>query len=120
MFPTLGQQISSYLLAQGPQRVQLLVVNLCPATHAGFGDLAETLRAITRRVHALARAGNGPTSVNSLQTIHHPRDISGQCQVAAGQLSQRPYAILSVVDRGEKPGPEQVGQLASIDPVILV
>ena len=39
VFPAFGQQISSYLLAQRPQCVQLLVVDLCPATHAGFADL---------------------------------------------------------------------------------
>ena len=120
MFRTLAQQFSSYLLAQRPQRVPLLIVNLRPPAHGSFGDLAEPLRTIAWCVHALACAGNRPASEKSLQAIHHPRDLPGQRQVATGQLFQGPYAVLCVVDRGEKSGSEKIGQLSSIDPVILV
>src|ERR1017187_8696328 len=64
VFPAFGQQISSYLLAQRPQCVQLLVVDLRPATHACFGDLGEPFRAIAWCVHALPRTGNRPTPIN--------------------------------------------------------
>ena len=120
VFPTLGQQLSSYLLAQRPQRVQLLVVDLRPPSHADFADLGQPFTTIARCVQALARAGNSPASIESFQTIHHSRDIPVQCHVAAGQFFQSPYAVLCMVDRGEKPGPEKIGQLSSIDPVILV
>src|SRR3984893_17784188 len=45
VFSAFRQQIASYLLAKRPQGVQLLVVDLRPAMHAGFCDLAEPLRA---------------------------------------------------------------------------
>src|ERR1017187_1139741 len=57
------QQISSYLLAQRSQCVQLLVVDLGPAMYAGFGDLGEPFRAIAWCVHALPCAGNRPTPI---------------------------------------------------------
>src|SRR3984893_11360515 len=63
VFSAFRQQISSYLLAQRPQGVQLLVVDLRPAMHAGFCDLAEPLGAIAWCVHALPRAGNRPTPI---------------------------------------------------------
>src|SRR6266699_3451305 len=63
VFSAFSEQIASYLLAQRPQGVQLLVVDLRPAMHAGFGDLGEPLRAIARCVHALPRAGNRPTPI---------------------------------------------------------
>src|SRR6202165_6160686 len=43
VFPALCQQISSYLFAQRPQCVQLLVVDLRPTMHAGFADLCQPL-----------------------------------------------------------------------------
>jgi hypothetical protein len=67
VFSAFGQQVSSYLLAQRPQRIQLLVVDLRPAMHAGFGDLGEPLRAIAWCVRALPRAGDGPAAVKSFQ-----------------------------------------------------
>ena len=71
-------------------------------------------------VNSLAGAGNRPASVKSFQAIPHPREILRDRQIAAGQFFQSPYAVLSVVDRSEQPGAKQIGQLASIDPVILV
>jgi len=57
VFPAFRQQISSYLLAQRPQGVQLLVVDLRTAMHAGFGDLGEPFRAIALCVYFLTCAG---------------------------------------------------------------
>src|SRR6202158_1227511 len=113
VFPAFGQQISSYLLTQRSQCVQLLVVDLRPAMHAGFADLGEPFRAIAWCVHALARAGNRRTPLKALYAVHPPRAISRQSQVAAGQFFQNPSTVLPVVDRGEKPAPEKIGQLAS-------
>jgi len=45
------QQISAYLLAQGPQDIQLLVVVLGAAPHPGFADLAEPFRAVPWGIH---------------------------------------------------------------------
>ena len=75
---------------------------------------------MTLRVHSLSRAGDRPTPVQRFQAIHHPREILRERQVAAGKFFQGPYAVFSVIDRGEKPGPEKVGQLACIDAVTLV
>ncbi len=43
-----------------------------------------------------------------------------QSRIAMGQFFQSPYTVFSVVDRREKSGPEQIGQLLCIDSVILV
>ena len=44
VFPALGQQITPHLLTQNIQRVELLVVKFGATAHAGFHDLAESLR----------------------------------------------------------------------------
>src|ERR1700730_10349412 len=58
VFAAFRPRISSYLLAQRPQGIQLLVVDLRPAMHAGFADLGQPFRAIAWCVHTLPRAGN--------------------------------------------------------------
>ena len=58
--------ISSYLFAERPQPVQLLVVDLRTATHASFADLGEPFRAMIEwRVHraSASSAGNSPTPI---------------------------------------------------------
>src|SRR5260370_42643749 len=94
----LGQQIAPYLLAQTIQRVELLVVELGSAAHAGFGDLAEPFRTLAWCVDLLAGTGNGPASVKGLQTIHHRREISSDRPPAACQFRQSSSAGLSVVN----------------------
>src|SRR5437016_6303318 len=44
VFPALGQQITPHFLTQNIQRVELLVVKFGATAHAGFHDLAESLR----------------------------------------------------------------------------
>jgi hypothetical protein len=50
------------------QRVELLVVHLGPAAHAGFGDFLEPCSAMARRIHLLTGTGDGPASVERFQT----------------------------------------------------
>src|SRR5487761_329960 len=58
MLFAVGEEFLPRLLAQGNQRVQLLVEKLGPAAHAGSGDLAQPLLAMARVVNALARTRN--------------------------------------------------------------
>src|SRR5215467_15010726 len=60
----LGQQISTYFLAQGSQRIQLLVAQLRPPVHPGFQDLPEPLCPMPRAIDLLAAAGNGPAAID--------------------------------------------------------
>ena len=76
VFPALGQRLAPHLMAQGPQLIESLVVELCPAAHTGFSDFAEPLGAIARRIDLLAGAGNGQTAMHRLQTRHHPSQIA--------------------------------------------
>jgi hypothetical protein len=46
VFAAFRQQITSDLLAQRPQSVELLVVDLRPATYASFADFGQPFRAI--------------------------------------------------------------------------
>ena len=77
MFSALGQQLSPHLLVQKQQRVELLVIHLGPAAHAGLDDFLEPCSAMARRVHLLASTGDGPASVDRFQTNHHAREIFG-------------------------------------------
>jgi hypothetical protein len=67
----LGQQIAPHLLAQNIQRVELLVVELGSAAHAGFGDLAEAIPndSVVRRLAGRHREwpsfGKGPSDDSS-------------------------------------------------------
>src|ERR1700690_4644712 len=76
----LPQQIASDLLTKSLQCVELLIVELCPAAHAGFGDLGQPFVPMAWRVDSLAGAGNRPASVESLQPVHHPSEILGAGQ----------------------------------------
>jgi len=66
MFSALGQQISPHRLAQRSQSIELLVEELSPPAHAGFPDLVQPLRAMTRCVDLLTPTGNPPASIQSL------------------------------------------------------
>src|ERR1700746_3001805 len=101
MFPALRQQIASRSLPQRLQRIQLLVEPLGSQTHSRFYDLGQPFRTMTRSIHGWAGTGNGPASVHPLDSTHRPCQIFGDRQIAAGQLLQSAYAVLSVVDRGE-------------------
>src|ERR1700690_467430 len=82
VFLTLRQQIAPHLLTQNLQCIELLVAELCPAAYAGFGDLDQPFVPMARCVNSLSRAGNRPASVERLQSVHHPRKILGDRQVA--------------------------------------
>jgi hypothetical protein len=53
-------------LAQRSQSIELLVEELSPPAHAGFPDLVQPLRAMTRCVDLLTPTGNPPASIQSL------------------------------------------------------
>ena len=75
---------------------------------------------MARCIDLLASTGNGPAPIHRLEPIHHSGEIFGDRQITAGQFLQRPHAVLSMVDRREHSTTQQIGQLASIDPVALV
>src|ERR1700693_1376738 len=60
------QQLAPHFPTQGPQRVQLLIVKLCPATYPRLGDFRQPLRTMLRRIDLLTRTGNGPTAIDRL------------------------------------------------------
>src|SRR6266849_8308306 len=72
---SLNQQITPHFLAQRPQGIELLIVELRPAAYAGFGDFTEPCGTIARRIDLLPRTRNPPASVDRLQPTHHPFDI---------------------------------------------
>src|ERR1700690_29815 len=95
----LHQQIASDLLTKNLQCVELPIAEIRPGAYAGFSDLGQPFVPMAWRVDSLSRAGNRPTSVESFEPVHHPREILGDRQVAAGQFFQGPHAVLSVVNR---------------------
>ena len=70
VLPALDQQLTSHLLVQEQQGVELLVVKLCSAAHAGFGDFHQPLGTVARCVNLLTGTGNGPTPVQRFDTNH--------------------------------------------------
>src|SRR2546429_1294301 len=82
----------SRLLAQDNQHVELLVVKLCSAAHAGLGDLAQPFLTMARMVDTLAGAGNAPAAIDRLDPVHDPRDRkSTRLNSSHGYIS---YAVL--------------------------
>jgi len=59
------------------------VVKLGSTAHAGFGDLAKPFRTVAQRVDLLTGTGDGPASVQRLESIQDPREIFGDRQIAA-------------------------------------
>src|SRR5580700_892072 len=119
MFPAFRQQIAARSLPQRLQRIQLLVEPLGSQANSRFYDLGQPFRTMERSIHGCPSTGNGPASVHGLDSTHHPRQIFGDRQIAAGQLLQSAYAVLSVVDRGEMVAAQELGQFPSIDPITL-
>ena len=76
MLPTFGEKFSSHLLAQGTQRIELLVVEFRPATNCSLGNLAELFRTIPWRVDLLAGTRNSPTAVQGFDARHYASLIS--------------------------------------------
>src|ERR1039458_4254853 len=109
VLPALGQQFAPHLLAQRPQRIELLVVELRPAPHSRLSDLAEPLGTIARRIDLLTGAGNGPTAVHRLEARHHASQIAADRHITARQFLQSSYAMLSVIDRLELVQVQQFG-----------
>lgn len=56
MFLTFGQQISSHLLTQDLELIELLVVEFSPTAHAGFCNLEQS--GIVPLLHS-AKSGHG-------------------------------------------------------------
>src|SRR2546429_637094 len=106
-------------LAQDNQHVELLVVKLCSAAHAGLGDLAQPFLTMARMVDTLAGAGNAPAAIDRLDPVHDPREVFADGQISPGQFFYCAQAILSVIDGAEEIGAQQLGQLSRIDPVAL-
>src|SRR5580704_7934338 len=109
MFLALRQQIASCSLPQRLQRIQLLVEPLGSLANSRFYDLGQPFRTMARSIHACAGTRNGPASVHRLDPTHHPRQIFSDRQIAARQLLQGAYPVLSMVDRGEMVAAQELG-----------
>src|ERR1700747_1902921 len=109
MFPALRQQIASRSLPQRLPRIQLLVEPLGSQANSGFYDLGQPFRTTARSIHGWPGTGNGPASVHSLDPTHHPRQIFRDRQIAARELLQGAYSVLSVVNRGEVVARQEIG-----------
>src|SRR5487761_106250 len=72
MLFTLGEEFLPCLLAQGDQRVQLLVEKLGPVAHAGLGDLAQPFLPMARVVNTLAGTRNAPAAIVSAPVQKSP------------------------------------------------
>src|SRR5439155_60995 len=92
--------------------VELLVVKLCSAAHAGLGDLAQPFLTMARMVDTLAGAGNAPAAIDRLDPVHDPREVFADGQISPGQFFYCAQAILSVIDGAEEIGAQQLGQLS--------
>ena len=74
---------------------------------------------MARRIDLLATTRNGPTAIDGLHPGHDLGEISGDGQITAHQFLQGSQTVVSVIDGVEMIEPQQFGQPARIDPVIL-
>src|SRR2546429_9980818 len=58
---------------------------------------------------------NAPAAIARLDPVHDPREIFADGQISPGQFFQRAQALLSVINRAEQIGAQQLGQLPRID-----
>src|SRR5271170_5180913 len=82
------EQIPPHLLTHHPQRIELLVVKLCPPAHSRFTDLPEPLGTMARCIDLLAGTRNGPTAIDGLHPRHDPSEILGDREITAHQFLQ--------------------------------
>src|SRR2546425_11099787 len=75
---------------------------------------------MTWSVDGCAGARNGPAAVQRFDPIHHAGHIFGDGQIAPPQLFQSAHPMLSVVDRLDLVGAQQLCQLSCINPIALV
>jgi len=97
-----------------------LIVKLGPATHSRLADLGKPLGTMPWCLDLLAGTGNTPAAIDGLYPGHDWRQIFADGQIAACQFPKCAYASSPVIDRTELIHVRPVGQLAGIDPVILV
>src|SRR4029077_12568807 len=76
--------------------------------------------AVARCIHLLAGTRNRPTSIDGLQSTPHPRYISRDGQVTAGQFLQSSHTVLAVIDRLKLAPIQQLRQFACVVAIILV
>ena len=75
---------------------------------------------MTRRIDLLAGTRNTPAAIDRLHSAHDSCEIFADGQIAACQFLQHADPCPVVIDRAELVHVQPVGQLACIDPVILV
>src|SRR3984957_9612238 len=120
MLLTFGEQLAPYFLAQRPQGIELLIVKLGPAKPSPLGNLGKPLGTMTGRIDLLAGTGNTPAAIDGLHPAHDACEIFADGQIAACQFPRCADAGSTVIDRAKLVHVQPVGQLAGIDPVILV
>src|SRR6266852_4477133 len=87
MFPALGQKLGSHLSPQGLQSIQLLIEQLRSAPHPGLWKLAHPFLSSARSINLGAGTGNATASIQSLQSIHHARQLFADGLITAPQLA---------------------------------
>src|ERR1035437_5044812 len=120
MLPAFRQQLLPRFLPYPHQKVELLISLLSPTAHAGFPQFLQPGGAMARRIDLLAGAGNRPTPIDRLETIHHAREVFAGGEIAATQFPQGADPGLSVIHRREKSRAKQVAQFACIHPIVLI
>ena len=75
---------------------------------------------MARRIDLLASTRNTPAAIDRLHPGHDSGEIFADGQIAPCQFLQRADSCSAVIDRAELVQVQPVGQLACIDPVILV
>jgi len=104
----------------GPLRHRTAGSKFGATAHSRFGNLPQPFCPIAWCVHLLAGTRNRPTSIDGLQSTHHPRQISRDRQITAGQFLQSSYAMLSVINRLKLVPVQQLRQFARVVAIILV
>src|SRR2546429_3836271 len=56
---------------------------------------------------------NAPAAIDRLDPVHDPREIFADGQISPGQFFQRAQALLSVINRAEQIGAQQLGDRKS-------
>src|SRR5271168_3994573 len=119
VLPALDDQVVPRLAAQLLQGVQLLVKALGSTPQSASAERCQILSAVVS-VQLPPRADNRLAAKHGLQSPHHTRGVFGEHRVTARQLLNLQGAGLAVIDRGQQPRAQKLGQLACVDRVPLV
>src|SRR4030095_14810318 len=101
MSAALSDQIVARLMMQGAEEIELLIEPFCAPTNSSLGNLAQPFAAMPCGINPAATAGNRPTAIQRFDASHHPCQILGERQIAARQLLQGSYSVVSLIHRAQ-------------------